>query len=99
MSRRFAGVGVHLTAERLQQLAAGALAAEAERIDVCFALAVSELQREPTLAKLNRARRRGAHWAFVAIMAVIAMLGLMGMAYLFFGLANGYNAVLFTPPF
>jgi hypothetical protein len=88
MSRRFAGVGVRIRASRLQELAAGAAATDTERIDVTFALAACEIEREDFSVKMIRARRRCGRWLLVAAMAVVALMGLVGVAYLVLTLAS-----------
>ena len=87
MSRRFAEVGVRISASRLKDLAAGSAATDSERIDVKFALAACELQRETFSARLIRAQRRCVRWLLVIVMTIVALMGLVCVAYLFFGLA------------
>lgn len=93
MSRRFADVGVGIPAVRLQAIAAGAPAASSEMVDVQFALAVSQIQREERLAKFQRTRRRGIQWLLVAGLILAALNLLLCMAYVFISL------VLHEPPF
>jgi hypothetical protein len=87
MSRRFAGVGVGIAAARLQEIAAGALAAPHELVDVDFALVAIEIKREERLAKFKRNQRRGIRWLIVAGMVLAALNLLVCMAYVFVTLA------------
>ncbi|ORB16305.1 hypothetical protein BST37_07060 [Mycobacterium noviomagense] len=93
MSRRFADVGVGIPAVRLQAIAAGAPAASSELVDVQFALAASQIQREERVAKFHRTRRRGIQCLLVAGLILAALNLLLCMAYVFISL------VLHEPPF
>jgi hypothetical protein len=93
MSRRFADVGVGIPAARLQAIAAGAPMTSNEVLDVQFALAVSEIQREQRLARFHRTRRRGIQCLLVAGLMLAALNLLLCMAYVFVSL------VLHEPPF
>jgi hypothetical protein len=88
MSRRFAEVGVRIPASRLQELAAGEAATDGERIDVTFALAACEIERENLSTRMTRARRRCGRWLLVAAMAVVALMGLVSVAYLVLSMAS-----------
>ncbi|HEY6647658.1 MAG TPA: hypothetical protein VI217_11260 [Mycobacterium sp.] len=87
LSRRFGGVGVSISASRLQQIAAGACAGDAELTDVSFAVAATEIQREQRLAKLKRQQRRAVRWLIVAGLVLLLLNALLCMAYLFFSMA------------
>jgi hypothetical protein len=87
LSRRFGDVGVAIPAMRLQQIAAGASAADDEWTNVSFALTATELQREERLARLKRSRRRVVRWLIFAGLVLLALHSLLMMAYLFFSLA------------
>jgi hypothetical protein len=87
LSRRFDGVGVAISAARLRQLSAGACAGDAERTDVSFAIAATEIQREQRLAKLKRNQRRLVRWLIVAGLVLLLLNTLLCMAYLFFTMA------------
>ena len=87
LSRRFSGVGVAIPASRLQQIAAGARAGDAELTDVSFAVAATEIQREQRLAKLKRQQRRAVRWLIVAGLVLLLLNTLLCMAYLFFSMA------------
>ena len=82
MSRRFAGVGVAIPPERLQQIAAGAPVAGGEMMDVNFALAASEMKRDERLAKFQRGQRRGWRWLIVAALVLVSLNLLVCIAYL-----------------
>ena len=87
LSRRFDDVGVAIPPIRLQQIAAGATAADEEWTDVRFALTATELLREERLAKLKRRRRRIVRWLIVAGLVLLMLNSLLTMAYLVFSLA------------
>lgn len=78
---------MHIPAQRLQELAAGAGATEDERIDVTFALMACEIQREDHCARLTRARRGCSRCLLLATATLAALLTLIGMALLIFGMA------------
>ncbi|KAA8967073.1 MAG: hypothetical protein F6Q13_06740 [Mycobacterium sp.] len=81
MSRRFADVGVGISAARLREIAAGAPPASEELIDVNFALAVTEMKRRERVARFKRSRRRAAHWLILAGMVLAALNLLLCMTY------------------
>jgi hypothetical protein len=93
MSRRFADVGVGISAVRLQAIAAGGPVASSELVDVQFALAATQIQREERVAKIHRTRRRGIQCLLVAGLILAALNLLLCMAYGFISL------VLHEPPF
>lgn len=88
MSRRFAGVGVGIPAARLQEITAGAPAADDELADFAFAVAATEIQREERLAKFERSRRRCIWWLIVSGMVLVALNLLVCVACIFFILAE-----------
>jgi hypothetical protein len=73
MSRTFAGVGVGIAPERLQQIAMGERATEDELVDVSFALTATQLISEKRRSKRGRAQRRCVHGAIVAVAILIAI--------------------------
>ncbi|MHC9296943.1 hypothetical protein ACRCUN_31150 [Mycobacterium sp. LTG2003] len=93
LSRRFAGVGVTISAARLRQIAAGAPAADAELTNVEFARVACELARDKRLANSGRAKRHYANWLITAGMCLVALGSLLCMALLLFSL------MLHTAPF
>jgi hypothetical protein len=86
LSRRFGDVGVTIPATRLQQIAAGASAGDAELTDVRFALAATEIQHEQHVAKVKRSHRRVMQWLIVAGLILLLLNSLLCMAYLIFSL-------------
>lgn len=87
MSRRFAGVGVKIPAARLREMVAGSPLASEESVDVTFALAVAEFQREQRAARLARTRRRLTHLLIVAGLMIAALNLLACLAYAIISLA------------
>lgn len=87
LSRRFARVGVEVSASRLADIAAGRSVSEAELVDVEFASAVTQIQGEQRRAKRVRAQRRCVHWAIVAGSVVIALNVLLCLGLVVFMLA------------
>jgi hypothetical protein len=86
LSRRFDGVGVAISAIRLQQIAAGASAGEKELSDVSFALVATQFEREERLAKLKRSQRRVVRFLIVGGLILLVLNSLLCVAYLFFSL-------------
>lgn len=86
-SRRFASVGVRIPAARLREITAGAPFASKEIVDVNFALAATEINRELRLARSRRTRHRAVHWLIVAGLALAALNLLVCMGYAFIALA------------
>lgn len=93
MSRRFAGVGVTIPPARLRQMRAGAPLASNESVDLNFALAATEIQREQRVAKARRTRRRLGHWLIVAGLILAALNLLICMGYVFVTLALHESAM------
>ncbi|WP_431240301.1 hypothetical protein ACQ86B_12780 [Mycolicibacterium aichiense] len=81
LSRTFAGVGVGIPPERLQQIAMGQVATEDELVDVSFALTATALRNEQRRSKVGRAQRRCVRGAivFVAILIAINVLMCLGL--------------------
>jgi hypothetical protein len=93
MSRRFAGVGVGISPARLREIVGGAPFAGAESVDVNFAIAATEFEREERIARFARMRRRVVHWLIFAGMVLVALHLLICMAYAF------VSVVQHTTPF
>ncbi|KKB98209.1 hypothetical protein [Mycolicibacter arupensis] len=87
MSRRFAGVGVHIPPARLRQLAVGAPPASTESVDYAFAVAATQIQQQQRLARARRNRRRLINALVVAGLMLAALNLLICMGYLFISLA------------
>lgn len=81
MSRRFADVGVKIPAARLRAMIEGAEPASKESIDVSFALAAGEFEREQRAAKARRARRRLTQLLIVVGLMIAALNLLICMGY------------------
>lgn len=88
LSRRFAGVGVDIPAQRLQEIAAGAPTPDDEMTDVYFAFAAVEITREERAAKFARRQRRGFYWLMVTGLVLVVLNLLLCMAYVFFSLTQ-----------
>ena len=88
LSRRYAGVGVSVSAERLAQIAAGCPASEGEMVDVAFAETATRIRVEQRQAKRGRAKRRCVHSAIVIGGTVVALIILLGLAMGFFLMAE-----------
>ncbi len=82
MSRDFAGVGVGIAPERLQQIAQGGSATDDELIDVSFALAATKMLDEQRRSKRGRAGRRCVHGlvVFGAILVAVNVLLCLALA-------------------
>jgi hypothetical protein len=83
MSRRFADVGVGISPARLQEIVAGGPFAGAESVDVTFAIAATEIEREERAARFVRMRRRVVQGLIFAGMVIVALHLLICMAYAF----------------
>lgn len=81
MSRDFAGVGVGIPPERLQQIASGGSATDDELVDVSFALTATQLLTEQRRSKRGRAQRRCVHGliVFASILVAINVLLCLGL--------------------
>jgi hypothetical protein len=82
-SRRFAGVGVVITAVRLQELSSGIAATDTEATDVAFALTATELQRQRHHTMAVHARAAAVQVVIVVIMALVVLMVLLAMGYAF----------------
>ena len=90
ISKRFAGVGVGITAARLREIASGAPCKSNELIDLSFALAVTEMQREERAAKFRHSRRNSVQALIVAGMVLVLLNLLILMAYAVLSMAAHY---------
>jgi hypothetical protein len=88
MSRNFAGVGVGIPPERLQQIAKGETATEDELVDVSFALTATQLISEKRRTKRGRAQRFCVRGAIVGVAILIAINVLMCLGLLLFVLTQ-----------
>lgn len=88
MSRRFAAVGVNLSADRLAEIAGGAPATDAELTDVAFAETATRFRDEQGRARRSRASRRCVHSAIVIGATVIALASVLLLGLTFFFLAE-----------
>ncbi|WP_241010841.1 hypothetical protein [Mycobacterium camsae] len=88
LSRRFAHVGVHIPATRLQQLVTGTPVADRELTDVNFALIATHYMREQKAARTTHVQRRCRHAAVCAGLILVALNFLFCLAYLFFTLTQ-----------
>lgn len=88
MSRRFASVGVAIPASRLREIAAAAHLTDKEWVDLNFALAATEIQREERRAQIERRRRRYMWWLIFAGLCLVALNVLVCLAYVMFSLAQ-----------
>ncbi|OBJ69981.1 hypothetical protein A5643_11395 [Mycobacterium sp. 1274756.6] len=86
MSRQMAAVGVHLPAERLVDIAAGAPASPAEITDIRFAAAATVLRREQRQARRERWHRRTIRWFLIGGLTVAALNALVCLGYLLFSM-------------
>lgn len=87
MSRRFASVGVAVPAARLREIATTAHLTDDEWVDVSFALAATEIQREQRRARFERTRHRCMWWLIVASSCLLALTVLVGLAYIMVSMA------------
>ncbi|GAY16896.1 hypothetical protein [Mycobacterium sp. shizuoka-1] len=88
LSRTFAGVGVGIPPERLQQIAMGQATTEDEFVDVTFALTATALRSEQRRSKVGRAQRRCVRGAIVFVAILIAINVLMCLGLLLFVLTQ-----------
>lgn len=79
LSREFAGVGVQIPPERLQQISAGAPIFGDEHIDVNFALVATTCNIETRSARFHRLRRRAARALLVGAMVVLSLSVLIAL--------------------
>jgi hypothetical protein len=88
LSRRFARVGVETPPKRLQEIVAGAPAADDEVTDVNFALITTQINREERAAKFNRLKRRGTRSLIFAGLVLVVLNFLFCIAYVLLNLAQ-----------
>lgn len=88
LSRRFACVGVQTPPRRLQQLLAGAPAAESELTDINFAIIATQFHRDQRAARVKRLRRRGSRSLMFAGLLLVVLNFLFCLAYLFVDLTQ-----------
>jgi len=88
LSRRYGGVGVDVSADRLAQIAAGYPATEGERVDVAFAETATRILAESRRARRGREKRRCVHSAVVIGGTVVALTILLGLGLTFFLMAE-----------
>lgn len=79
LSREFAGVGVLIPPERLQQISAGAPIFGDEHIDVTFALVATTCNIETRANRFHRLRRRAARWLLVGAMVLVSLTLLIAL--------------------
>ncbi|MGV0743752.1 hypothetical protein [Mycolicibacterium sp. XJ870] len=82
MSRRFAGVGVAITAARLREIAAGAPASDAELTNVEFGVMACELMHDKHLAKIERGKRSCTMCLVVVGMSLVMFSSLLCIFWL-----------------
>jgi hypothetical protein len=88
LSRNFAGVGVGIAPERLQQIAMGGSATDDEMVDVTFALTATALISEKRRSKLGRAQQRCVRGAILLIAMLVAINVLVCLGMLLFVLTQ-----------
>ncbi len=87
LSRRFAGVGVHVPPDRLAAIAAGQPASDDELFNVAFAETATLFRCEQRRARRCRMKRRGVHAAIVFAAMVLALAAVLCLGSVFFLLA------------
>jgi hypothetical protein len=88
LCRSFARVGVETAPERLQQMLAGAPAADDEATDVNFALIATRIKRDERNAKLGRLQRRGTRFLIFVGLLLVTLNFLCCIAYLLVSLTQ-----------
>jgi hypothetical protein len=88
LSRNFAGVGVGIPPERLQQIAMGGSATDAEMVDVSFALTATQLISEKRRSKRGRAQRYCMRGAILVAAIVISINVLLCLGLILFVLTQ-----------
>ena len=80
LSRRFAAVGVDISAGRPREIAAGDPTTDDELVDVSFALVATATLAEDRRAQHGRSRRRVLRWLMVAgaILVALNLLACLG---------------------
>lgn len=84
LSRRFALVGVHISATRLRQLVAGSPAADSEMTNVNFALIATRYNQDKKTSKRTCLQRRCQRAMICAGLILVALNFLICLAYCFF---------------
>ena len=79
MSREFAGVGVQIPPERLQQISAGAPIFGDEHVDVNFALVATACNVEARVSRFQEMRRQVARGLLVGAMVVLSLIVLIAL--------------------
>lgn len=87
LSRRFAAVGVEVSADRLSELAAGSPATEEELFDVAFAQTAARFRGDQRRAGRRRVRRRCVHSVIVLLAVVLALTAVLCLGLGFFLMA------------
>jgi len=82
LSRDFATVGVHIAAERLQEISAGAAVAGAEHTDIRFALLATACHHETHPTVVQQVRRRAGRWLLVVAMSLLSLGALIALTLL-----------------
>lgn len=88
LSKHFARVGVETPPERLQEIVAGAPAADDEVTDVNFALIATQINREERVAKFKRLKRQGINSLIFAGLILVVLNFLFCVAYLLLNLTE-----------
>ena len=88
LSRRFAAVGVEISAGRLREIAEGHPATDAEIVDVNFALVATATLAEERRVKRGQSRRRLLHWLMVSGAILVALNLLACLGFVLFLLAQ-----------
>ncbi len=86
LCHRFERFGVHTAPERLQQMVAGAPAADDEVTDVNFALIAMQLNREARGARVKRLKRQGTRSLMFAGLVLVVLNFLLCLAYVLLNL-------------
>lgn len=88
VSRQFATVGVMVSPARLQQIASGSPASEAERFDILFAEAALHIKGDQRRGRRFRVQRRCVQSVIVFGAIVVALNVLIGLGLGFFLMAE-----------
>jgi len=88
LSKHFAEVGVETPPERLQEIVAGAPAADDEVTDVNFALIATQINRQERVAKFKWLKRQGIQSLIFAGLLLVVLNFLFCVAYLLLNLTE-----------
>jgi len=88
LSRRFAAVGVEISAGRLREIAAGDPTSDDELVDVSFALVATASLAEDRRARRGRSRQRVVRWLMVSGAILVALNLLACLGFVLFLLAQ-----------